>query len=337
MRRILFVGDDWYGSNATSLRDALQHEASREGIRVESLNTYPISNPKQITYRIAKRFGRAAYDARARAAVLSQARAARDQFRPDAVIVFKGNYVSAEALNALGAVSAHFHPDDAMNPENVSPTYLAAEAYYSMHFTTKSFNVAEITARCGRPTRFVHCAYDDRWHRPLQPQREFFCGFTGTRRPDRESLIAAIARAFGSDMLLAGTGWSRLSSSLGAAVVEEAQFGLSYSQTVADAPVQLGFLNSANRDLHTCRSFEVPAAGGLLLAEDTPEHRELFEDGKEAVLHSSSEMLFAQLEWLRQDGASRSSIRENGHLRVTRGGNTYRDRARTILQHIRTL
>ncbi|MFD2284843.1 glycosyltransferase [Pedobacter petrophilus] len=59
--------------------------------------------------------------------------------------------------------------------------------------------------------------------------------------------------------------------------------GKDYIAAIQGAKICLGLLSKGNRDLHTTRSLEVPYAGGMLCAERTSEHTELYDDGKEAV------------------------------------------------------
>ena len=63
--------------------------------------------------------------------------------------------------------------------------------------------------------------------------------------------------------------------------------------------VQLNFFRPHNVGSHNMRSFEVPAAGGIMLAQDSDEHREFFEPGQEAFYFSTPEEM---IEWLKRTG-----------------------------------
>jgi spore maturation protein CgeB len=65
--------------------------------------------------------------------------------------------------------------------------------------------------------------------------------------------------------------------------------GDDYAKVIQCAKVNLGSLSNGNRGLHTTRSLDIPALGGLLCAERTTEHREMYVEGKEALFWSSAQ------------------------------------------------
>jgi hypothetical protein len=64
--------------------------------------------------------------------------------------------------------------------------------------------------------------------------------------------------------------------------------GRTYVGAIQGAKICIGLLSKGNRDLHTTRSLEIPYAGGLLCAERTKEHAELYKEGVDAVFWSNS-------------------------------------------------
>jgi spore maturation protein CgeB len=75
-------------------------------------------------------------------------------------------------------------------------------------------------------------------------------------------------------------------------------------------------LSKGNRDRHTNRSSEVPFVGGLLCAERTNEHLEMYRDGEEAVFWDDAAECAAVCQRLLADPAERAAIREAGARRV---------------------
>jgi hypothetical protein len=154
--------------------------------------------------------------------------------------------------------------------------------------------------------------------------------FLGRADQDRVDLLVALARR-GLRVRGYGLGYDRLRG-LGEAEVSEVQpLGRDYATAVEGATAALGLLARQSRDQHTCRSLEIPASGGLLVAERTPEHEELFADGKEALFFSSTDELEEQLLRVAADDRYNLELRRAGHARVTRSGYDHITRAREAL------
>ncbi|MBC3788548.1 CgeB family protein [Spirosoma utsteinense] len=110
--------------------------------------------------------------------------------------------------------------------------------------------------------------------------------------------------------------------------------GRDYVAAIQGAKVCLGFLSKGNRDLHTQRSLEVPFAGGLLCAERTSEHQELYEEGVEAVFWSNAQECAEVCKELLSNDSVREGIRLAGKQKVEslRVGNE--DICRKILDEV---
>lgn len=253
---------------------------------------------------------------------------------PDVMVVFKGMSVTAEALAACPGIKVHYHPDDSSNVYNRSAVYDEAEAHYDLHVTTKRVNVEELRSRGVREVLWVPCAYDRDWHWPVPHRQKYVVGFIGTRRSDRADLVRAVAHRWRKQFLLVGAKWRREPTLLRLATVAGPQYAADLALTVSAAPVQLGLLNSDNRDQHTCRSYEVPASGGVLIAERTIEHTEMLEDGIEALFFVAQEEMMEHVTRLEQDPRRARRIAEAAAARIRGGRNTYEDRWQTITQEL---
>ena len=108
-------------------------------------------------------------------------------------------------------------------------------------------------------------------------------------------------------------------------------YGEHFSTAVASVTANLVLLNSDNRDTHTCRSLEVPAAGGLFVGERTDEHAALLTEGTECLLFSDEDELHQVLKWCRDHPDRATAIARSGHQRIVGGNHRYVDRAREII------
>ncbi|WP_067542115.1 CgeB family protein [Nocardia crassostreae] len=329
--RILFVGDDWVGSNARSLADGFR----QAGHEVVVVDTTPVTLPARLSppwvySKLARQ--RAPWDVQA---VHRDIEAAAAAFAPDVLFAFKAVHLDQQRLLATpAALRVHYSPDDVSNPYNTSPEYLAHESRWDLIVTTKWHNVPELAARGARSVKFVRSAYDPAWHRPCARRgaRRFLVGFIGAVRPDRQDLLVSLARDFHGDMLLRGPGWRRVRPLWGTgADIGGPVYGEHFSAAVAAVTANLVLLNSDNRDTHTCRTFEIPAAGGLFVGERTDEHAELLQDDTECFLFSGPTELREILDRCARYPEQVAKIAEAGHRRILADGHRYVDRAREII------
>ncbi|WP_216899611.1 CgeB family protein [Nocardia alni] len=329
--KILFAGDDWVGSNARSLADGFR----RAGHEVIVVDTTSVTLPRRLSppWFYAKATGRRAPSA-VGAVHTELDRIARD-FAPDMLLAFKAVHLDQPRLLATPArLHVHYSPDDVANPENISPEYLAYEAQWDLVVTTKRHNVPELRRRDVRAALFVSSAYDPAWHHPSarRATRRHLLGFIGVNRPDRRELIVDLARRYGRELAVYGPGWRRVPPlRRSPALVRGPVYGQRFSDAVSSITANLVLLNSDNRDTHTCRSFEIPAAGGLFVGERTDEHAELLTDGVECFLYSDEAELHDILERCARAPELAETVAEAGYHRIVDGGHTYADRAREIV------
>jgi hypothetical protein len=332
--KILYVGDDWIGSNARSLADGFR-QAGHDVIVVDST---AVSLPNRLSppwlySKVNNR--RAPWSVKALHSTID---VIAQEFRPDIVFGFKAVHLDQRRLLETPArLHVHYSPDDVSNPYNTSADYLEFEREWDLIVTTKRHNEAELSARGARAVKFVHSAYDPALHHPAARRgtRQYRVGFVGACRPDRRDEMISLARRYGAKMLIQGPGWRRVPElHVTGAKIAGPVYGEKFCAVIASVEANLVLLNSENRDTHTCRTFEVPAAGGLFVGERTDEHDELLEDGTECLLFSDQEELIDIIETCRCNPHLVRKIADAGYRRITKGRHRYVDRAREIVDHL---
>jgi spore maturation protein CgeB len=99
--------------------------------------------------------------------------------------------------------------------------------------------------------------------------------------------------------------------------------------------VQLNFFRPHNADSHNMRTFEVPACGGIMLAEDSFEHRAFFESGHEAFFFRTPKEMVEGARFLLDMPTSRAdAVRRAARARSMSSRYAYRDRAHAALAAI---
>lgn len=333
--KILFVGHNSVGSNALSLFIGFQSKVDRAVLVDTKFFDSPpkISLRRIILYFFPKFYG---YVSSLIIGITVRLKVYTE--KPDILFAFKGNYLSGSTLKRIDCLKVHYHPDDSSNPINRTPIFNSAESCYDIHFTSKKHNISEIIHRTGKKVFFIWYAYDERWQFRAAPlnfnDSKYQIGFIGHMRPDRSELILNLANKYGKKLAVSGLKWNRIRNLKFLASLYPPSYGESFSSFVAMAPVQLGLLNSDNRDQHTARSFEIPAAGGLILAEDTTEHREIFASEENAIFFKNEYDLYERLSWIEAHPEKAQKIAENGFLHITQNQNTWSDRASEILNKI---
>lgn len=250
-------------------------------------------------------------------------RTARALGRLDVVWVDKGRWLWAECLDeikrATGAVAVHYTPDPAFTV-HVSRHFMACLPLYDLCITTKRYELEAYRRHNARETLFALQGVDDRFERVQAcgrlDGRTIDLMFIGHEEPHYVSVLN-VARTATASLRVHGPGWPRLARQAAwKGIVGEPVWGEDYAHALAQARVGLGLLSKMYPDAFTTRSFEIPAAGAMLLAERTVEHQELFDEDREAVFFGSSEEMRDKLGYYLRNERARLAIAAAGRART---------------------
>lgn len=248
----------------------------------------------------------------------------------DLIWVDKGVYLWPDTIKHLRkrtGCMVHFTPDNAFYA-NRSRHFYASAGRYDLLITTKSFELEQY-AGIADPQRvyLTTQAYDADLHRPSEPlpRKKAVAVFIGLCEEDREKCIGALLAA-GVSVRLGGRGWKKFLSSHASnpalCFLGEEVFGDAYVSGYASAMVGLGLLSKRFPELHTTRTFEIPAIGSLLATERTAETERFFNDN-EVLFFNNYVELAGRLVELMKDPARVSLMANKGHQRVISGGYDY--------------
>jgi spore maturation protein CgeB len=239
-----------------------------------------------------------------------------------------------EGLRALGARVVNYSTDDPWNPTLRAPWFLAAIPSYDVIFTPRRANLDDFVRSGVRAIHYLPFAYDPQVHRPWADEASAGVSsdllFVGGCDGDRLPLIGALIDG-GLNLALFGGYWNRH--------LKTRPFwrGLADQDTIrlasASARISLCLVRRANRDGNVMRSFEAAAIGGCILAEDTPDHRELYgpEDVAARYFRTPPELV-QQARRLASDEEARRRLSSRLHDRMASGGNTYADRLAAMVR-----
>ena len=268
--------------------------------------------------------------------------------KPDLFLVFKGPFVTADALRAIkesGAVCYCYYPD--VSTTSHGPYLPVALREYDWIFTTKSFGARDPRRSYGiERVSYLPHAFDPMVHNPQELSSkdiaEYGCEVSfigGWSRKKQRILEDLVKRRPGLRLRVWGNRWENLrpSSPLRPFVAFRAVTGLAYATAISCSKVNLGLLDEGppealSGDKITSRSFHIPACGGLLLHERTEDFLQIFTEGVNCVCFDGADELASQIDTLLNDHSTRLRIAAAGY-KLVRDGHSWDHRVRTILGH----
>jgi len=239
-----------------------------------------------------------------------------------------GELFGAEAIKALRNIVPGvvlYHNDDAFGRRdgNRWRSMLKAIPEYDLIALVRAINVAEAKALGGKHPVRVWMSYDEVAHAPVSSEEAVSANtqsgvvFIGTWMQERGPFMARLLQR-GVPLSIYGHRWERAPEwpRLRQAFKGQAIVGRDYASAVAEAKICLGLLSKGNRDLHTRRSVEIPYSGGLLCAERTSEHLQMYRENEEAVFWRDADECADVCLRLLKSEAEIERIRVNGMRRV---------------------
>lgn len=291
--------------------------------------------------------------------------AAAREFEPDLVWADKQEFLHVEtiqALRKLGPRLVHFTPDPYFTL-SWKRTRLMDKAIgaFDVLVYCKAYESSAYEA-LDKATVYMPLGFCDETHRPLPSTNENWqcaLGFLGGWEPRRELFLAPLAEA-AQDIKIWGGYWDFLGDGrwtlrrrvilkqlaggapyrihrhqqLAGCWQGDEVYGDDYARALTGSRIGLGFLRKVCPDQHTTRTFEIPACGSMLLADRTDEHREFFEEGKEADYFDSAEELFDKASYYVANESVRRKIGAAGLQRCHQGRYSYFHRMKDVLEKI---
>jgi spore maturation protein CgeB len=268
------------------------------------------------------------------------------KLRPEIVLVLKGLHIGPAdvvALKRTGAWVVNLNHDDffTLNSNNWTQLQRAALPAYDFILTTREVNVSEV--RPFNPNvEFFPFAYYPPIHQPveiLDSEASVWCNdvvFVGGWEKERCDFLESLVSAVPAKYAIWGAHWNRVrkSSPLLPFIRRTEIWTSDMAKTISGAKVSLAFLRKENRDDYTQRTFEIPACGGVLLAERTERQKKFFAEGKEAEFFDPKrpEELIEKVRLLLGDDDHRAAVRRAGREALLKQKHTYRDRLERLIQ-----
>ena len=248
---------------------------------------------------------------------------ARELKKNDVIWFDKARWLFPEILNKIkqetGAICIHYTPDPAFTL-HTSRHFFKTIPLFDLCITTKKYELGEYRNHGAKDVLFTLQGIDDRFIRLAQPPsslRQSGSIFIGHCEKHYINLVKAAAMV-DVDLQIYGQGWTKAAKNnpiLSNHVKAEGAWGLDYVRALGSGKIGLGLLCKYYPDQFTTRTFEVPAAGALLLAERTEAHKELFAEGVEAEYFSSMGEMKEKIKFYLENESAWLKIAEAGQAK----------------------
>jgi spore maturation protein CgeB len=321
MLRVLFVGENWFGSCARACCYALRR-LDCNVLDLDAQTFFP---------RLGMKSSRAALRLAAPRLIKEynqQLIEVAEHFQPDFLLAFKGTYVLAQTLRELrrrGIAIYNYYPDRMLLARGTPLEQAISE--YDCVFDTKRYWDGDTAQRYRVRNRvFLAHGYDPEIHRPVElderDRQQFACDVSliATHMPVKQEVVSALARLRPHlDLHIWGNQWDEYcrSAEVRKRVRGPAVNGVSYAKAVRASRINLALMGVTPeaRDETSTRTYEIPACGGFMLHPRTPEVQELFEEDREIACFGSVEELAQKIDDYLVRPEERKAIARAGHLR----------------------
>ncbi|MHB8360878.1 MAG: CgeB family protein [Thermoplasmataceae archaeon] len=239
-----------------------------------------------------------------------------ESYDPDAIILFKGEFVSSGTLEKLSENRKIylFYPDT----YKFRPLLRNRLGYFRTLFTAS--NNREFYRRMGaRNIVTVPWACDPDFHRKLGINKRYKVSFIGTAYPERRSIMKRLG-----EVDVFGDYWNGYGKRKHGTV-----YGEEYVSTINESTINLNLQAkiSVNADAPTMRTFEIAGCGGFQISDYMPSLKKYF---PMMPTFKDVEELKEQIEYYLNSAEEREEISLK-NMEICRGSFKYTDSAKLIL------
>lgn len=325
--RILFVGETWQGSSARSMREALAALPSVSMDEIGEDHYLPRHRMKKL--RAIHRLLAPVYRADLRREIELKC----ISFKPDVLMIYKGNGVDKDLVNwaqARGIYTVNVFPD--YSPHAYGSRLKLAMGAYDLVISTKPFHPGgwrEIYSYQNECVCVPH-GYDPTVHywADQSTQQDIDVVLAASWRPQYEGLMVALAAELEGTKIsvsLAGPGWVERSSLFPDHwQFPGSLFGRAYGEMVRRgkiviAPVHRDVIIDGIRqpgDEDTTRTYELAAASCFFLHQRTPFAQEVYDEKSEVPMWDDAAEMARLIKRFLPDEIGRRAMAARAHARA---------------------
>lgn len=245
------------------------------------------------------------------------------------VWIDKGVFISEKTMYLLRATTnhlIHYTPDVAFLA-NKSSHFIKGLKLYDYVITTKSFEINHYLKYVAKEkVYFLTQGYNKVVHFPHVSfnEKEEAIAFVGLYTGERAEVIFKLVES-GFKVYIGGIGWSEFllkNQSENLCFIGAEILDFEYSRAISRCYYALGLLQKKFPELHTTRTFEIPACGTCLLTERNDEIDYLLEDD-ECIKYTNPDELVSLLKFYSTNILKLKEVTTNGLNRIREDNRDY--------------
>ncbi len=231
----------------------------------------------------------------------------------------------------------HFTPDTAFF-DNYSNYFVKSLTYYDNIITTKSFDLEHYLKLIPEEKLILAPqGFNKFLHKPMHAFEDKLFGvtFIGLWEPSREKVVKKFLES-GIPVYLAGKKWNSFVSKTNNTNLHylgEGLFSDKYVEAISKSYFSIGLLSKKFPELHTTRTFEIPACGTALITEKNQETASFFKED-EVIFYENDKQLIEKLKYFQENLDELATITQNGTKKVIEGGFDYHSILSTVLKKV---
>jgi spore maturation protein CgeB len=244
-------------------------------------------------------------------------------------------------LKSLTNKLVHFTPDPAFTFHK-SHLFRSSLYLYDYAITTKAYEIKDFEEYLS-PKQIIYATqgFDKSLHQPLTPFKQKKKGvlFIGHHEDEREVIIQKLINE-GIAVTVAGIKWQLFAdknkTNQNFKYIGNGVYGEDYVKTLASYQFSWGSVSKWIPELHTTRTFEIPACGTALITERNTETENFFNEN-EAIFYDSIDGMIEEIKHYQTHPTELELLTKKGTLRVHQDGRDYESILRKVLQQINLL
>jgi spore maturation protein CgeB len=319
--KMLFIGDQWFGSDARSLCAAFRRRGWEVG-ELDPKRYFPLGATKLA--KVVTKLFRPVFRRNLNAAILRESA----KLLPNVVFIYKGASVQSSTvlkLRQLGLFTTMYYPDVSLYTHGSEIPKCVP--HYKLIFTSKSWGVSDLKNLGATDVRIVLHGFDTDTlvGLPETNDHSYECdaSFIGTWSPWKEKLLSALMDNIPTlDLKIYGSLWDKSNSDcLKRCIQFRTVEGHAYISAMRRSKINIAILSegrtgASQGDVTTSRTFNIPSSGAFMLHQRTDELVRCFTEGEEVACFSDQNELVSKTQYYLKHNEERICIADAGRRRA---------------------